>query len=115
MASTAGLMGYPYVSAYTAAKHGVIGLTRALAAEPELVICDEVTSALDQLVGEEILRVTLSRFVYDRIASRMTLQAACERGLSLFDKSVPVGIVAITKREVGGSCNREWAWAIERQ
>jgi NAD(P)-dependent dehydrogenase (short-subunit alcohol dehydrogenase family) len=33
MASTAGLQGYPYVSAYTAAKHGVVGLTRALAAE----------------------------------------------------------------------------------
>jgi NAD(P)-dependent dehydrogenase (short-subunit alcohol dehydrogenase family) len=33
VASTAGLMGYPYVSAYTAAKHGVIGLTRALALE----------------------------------------------------------------------------------
>jgi NAD(P)-dependent dehydrogenase (short-subunit alcohol dehydrogenase family) len=33
MASTAGLAGYAYVSAYCAAKHGVIGLTRALALE----------------------------------------------------------------------------------
>ncbi|HTP43934.1 MAG TPA: SDR family NAD(P)-dependent oxidoreductase [Candidatus Acidoferrum sp.] len=33
IASTAGLIGYPYVSAYCAAKHGVIGLTRALALE----------------------------------------------------------------------------------
>lgn len=33
VASTAGLVGYAYVSAYTAAKHGVIGLTRALALE----------------------------------------------------------------------------------
>lgn len=33
VASTAGLKGYPYVSAYCAAKHGVVGLTRALAAE----------------------------------------------------------------------------------
>jgi peptide/nickel transport system ATP-binding protein len=32
-------------------------IARALAAEPELIICDEVTSALDQLVGEEILRL----------------------------------------------------------
>ncbi|MCC4113802.1 SDR family oxidoreductase [Aromatoleum toluclasticum] len=33
VASTAGEKGYPYVSAYCAAKHGVIGLTRALALE----------------------------------------------------------------------------------
>ena len=33
IASTAGLKGYAYVSAYCAAKHGVIGLTRALAME----------------------------------------------------------------------------------
>jgi NAD(P)-dependent dehydrogenase (short-subunit alcohol dehydrogenase family) len=32
-ASTAGLKGYPYVAAYCAAKHGVIGLMRALALE----------------------------------------------------------------------------------
>jgi NAD(P)-dependent dehydrogenase (short-subunit alcohol dehydrogenase family) len=33
VASTAALVGYAYVSAYTAAKHGVLGLTRALALE----------------------------------------------------------------------------------
>jgi NAD(P)-dependent dehydrogenase (short-subunit alcohol dehydrogenase family) len=33
IASTAGLIGYPYVSAYCAAKHAVIGLTRSLALE----------------------------------------------------------------------------------
>ncbi len=33
IASTAGLKGYGYVSAYCAAKHGVIGMTRALALE----------------------------------------------------------------------------------
>lgn len=33
IASTAGLTGYPYVTAYCAAKHGVVGLTRALALE----------------------------------------------------------------------------------
>jgi NAD(P)-dependent dehydrogenase (short-subunit alcohol dehydrogenase family) len=32
-ASTAGLKGYPYVAAYCAAKHGVVGLARALGAE----------------------------------------------------------------------------------
>ena len=33
VASTAGLTGYPFVTAYCAAKHGVVGLTRALALE----------------------------------------------------------------------------------
>src|SRR5690606_26590752 len=33
VASTAGLIGYRYVSAYCAAKHGVVGLTRAVALE----------------------------------------------------------------------------------
>ena len=34
-----------------------IGIARALAAEPTFIICDEVTSALDQLVAEGILRL----------------------------------------------------------
>lgn len=33
VASTAGLKGYPYVAPYTAAKHGVVGLVRAIAQE----------------------------------------------------------------------------------
>jgi len=35
IASTAGLKGYPYVAAYCAAKHGVVGLARALSLELE--------------------------------------------------------------------------------
>jgi len=34
-----------------------IGIARALAAEPAFIICDEVTSALDQLVAEGILKL----------------------------------------------------------
>lgn len=34
-----------------------IGIARAVAAEPSLIICDEVTSALDQLVAEGVLRL----------------------------------------------------------
>ena len=34
-----------------------IGIARALAAEPQFIICDEVTSALDQLVAEGILKL----------------------------------------------------------
>ena len=42
-------------------------IARALAAEPEFIICDEVTSALDQLVAEGILRLL------DRLQAEMGL------------------------------------------
>jgi NAD(P)-dependent dehydrogenase (short-subunit alcohol dehydrogenase family) len=62
IASTAGLKGYAYVSAYTAAKHGVIGLTKALAIElarknitvnalcPGYTETDIVQAAIDTIV-----------------------------------------------------------------
>jgi NAD(P)-dependent dehydrogenase (short-subunit alcohol dehydrogenase family) len=67
IASTAGLKGYAYVAAYCAAKHGVIGLTRALALEwarkgitvnavcPGYTETDIVASAIENIVEKTAL------------------------------------------------------------
>ena len=61
VASTAGLKGYPYVAAYCAAKHALVGLTRALAAETATrgvtvnAVCPGYTDT--ELVRDSIERV----------------------------------------------------------
>lgn len=64
VASTAGLTGYAYVAAYCAAKHGVVGLTRALALEvatkgitvnavcPGYTETDIVTTSIERIVAK---------------------------------------------------------------
>lgn len=73
VASTAGLVGYAYVSAYCAAKHGVIGLTRSLALEtakkgitvnavcPGYTETDLVHEALDNIMKKTGMTIDQAR------------------------------------------------------
>jgi len=61
-------------------------------------------------VGEEIIRRVLSKSVYDRIARGGTTQTACDEGLRLFKKTIPIGIIAVANDGAGMACNREMAW-----
>jgi NAD(P)-dependent dehydrogenase (short-subunit alcohol dehydrogenase family) len=69
IASTAGLKGYAYVSGYCAAKHGVVGLTRALALETAKTgvtvnaICPGYmqTPMLEQTIGNIMRKTGRSR------------------------------------------------------
>ena len=60
--------------------------------------------------GEEILRHVLSKFVYDRMAGGGTTQAASDAGLRLYNKTVPIGIIAVGQDGAGEACNRSMAW-----
>lgn len=62
VASTAGLKGYAYVSAYVAAKHATVGLVRALAAETSKTgvtvnaLCPGYTDT--DLIGDSLTKIT---------------------------------------------------------
>jgi NAD(P)-dependent dehydrogenase (short-subunit alcohol dehydrogenase family) len=83
IASTAGQRGYAYVSAYVAAKHGVVGLTRALALEVAKkgitvnAVCPGYTET-------EILTASIAKVVAS--TGRSEAQARAE-----FEKSNPQG------------------------
>jgi NAD(P)-dependent dehydrogenase (short-subunit alcohol dehydrogenase family) len=83
IASTAGIAGYAYVSAYTAAKHGVIGLTRSLALEAARsgvtvnAVCPGYTDT--ELVGEAVANIS-AKTGRSEAEARATLASANPQG-----------------------------------
>lgn len=61
-------------------------------------------------IGEEIIRRTLCRVVYDRMVAGVTPQEACEEGVGLFPDEMPVGIIAVDERGWGSASNTNMAW-----
>ena len=52
-------------------------------------------------IGEEIIRKVLSKTVYDFMNGGLSAQEAAEKGISLYDPSVSVGVIAINSNGVG--------------
>lgn len=63
-------------------------------------------------IGEEIMRRTLCKDVYESMASGTSAQAACEAGVARFPKDVPVGLVAAGKEGYGVAANVPMAHAV---
>ena len=61
-------------------------------------------------IGEAILKRVLSKFVYDRMAEGLSAQRAADRGVALFPRTIPVGVIAIGSRGWGEACNRHMAF-----
>ena len=49
-------------------------------------------------IGEEIIKNTLSRNIYEAINNKLHLQKHCEKSIKLFDKNIPIGLIAISAK-----------------
>ena len=78
VASTAALKGYPYVSAYCAAKHALLGLTRALAAETAKTGVT-VNAVCPGYTDTDMVRDSLATIAPRPAARARTRSPACSR------------------------------------
>lgn len=107
LASTAGLRGYPFTSAYTAAKHGMVGLSRALAAElananvrvyalcPGFVDSDITRSAAAAIAarGKTTAEQAFARMAAQNRIGRMHTPAEVADAVAMLLRDRPIGCV----------------------
>ena len=60
-------------------------------------------------IGEEIVRRTLAKTVYDLIDRGKGVMEACREGVAMFPTAVSAGIIAITAADFGIAANRRMA------
>jgi NAD(P)-dependent dehydrogenase (short-subunit alcohol dehydrogenase family) len=116
LASTAGLRGYPFTSAYTAAKHGMVGLARALHAEltgagiavyavcPGFVDSDITRGAAAAIAarGKTTAEQALARMAAQNRIGRMHTPAEVAAAVAALLRDRPVGCVYDLDRLVPG-------------
>jgi NAD(P)-dependent dehydrogenase (short-subunit alcohol dehydrogenase family) len=96
IASTAGLKGYAYVTAYCAAKHGMIGLTRALAQETAKsgvtvnAVCPGYTDT--DMVAQSVQRIT-AKTGRDCAAARAELARSNPQGRLIAPEEVAATVL----------------------
>ena len=113
LASTAGLRGYPFTSAYTAAKHGMVGLSRALHAElgpagiqvyavcPGFVDSDITRQAAAAIAarGKSTAEQAFARMAAQNRIGRMHAPAEVAAAVAMLLRDRPAGCVYELDRE----------------
>ena len=104
VASTAALKGYAYVAAYCAAKHGVLGLTRAMALELAAkgvtvnAVCPGYT---ETAIVEEALGTIMAKTGRSREEALKSLTASNPQGRLIQPAEVASAVLYLASRDAG--------------